>query len=58
MSFLSIIPEELLSKKAKYNFLQWLYGAPFPHTKKKYILIDWCKTVKEPLTKELFDFIG
>jgi hypothetical protein len=51
-TFVGLIPEEFLDPEKKREFLMWLMALPVDIWTKKYIALDWAKTVGVVLTED------
>jgi len=53
-----VIPPEYLSREKKDDFLLWLVRLPIDIWSKKFILMDWCRIVGIPLSRELVEYVS
>ena len=57
MTWLDLIPAELIDPEKKRDFLLWLAQLPVDLWTKKYILIEWCSTVGVALTEDMVQYV-
>ena len=58
MSVIEDVPVDLVNSNKQTEFIVWLIALPISSLRKKQILIEWCKFVGVPLTRDLVRSAG